>query len=94
MGQIKSWMDSPAVYEIEVMGRLDRPPVEWFEAKIEVQATRDGLPITRLSGTVADQAALLGLLRCLYALGLPLLSVGRDDGPAKNSRPLENSSSP
>ncbi len=30
---------------------------------------------TRLTGTVVDQAALHGLLRKLYDLGLPLLSV-------------------
>ncbi len=94
MSQIKSWMDSPAVYKIRVMGRLDQTPIEWFKAEIKIQATPEGLPITRLTGTVADQAALMGLLRCLYALGLPLLSVSREDSPAENSRPLENSASP
>jgi hypothetical protein len=32
-------------------------------------------PVTTLTGIIADQAALQGLLRRLYALGLPLLSV-------------------
>lgn len=34
----------------------------------------DGLPVTTLTVTV-DQAALQGLLRRLYNLGLPLISV-------------------
>jgi hypothetical protein len=37
----------------------------------------DGPPTTTLTGTVADQAALQGLLRRLYSLGLPLISVNR-----------------
>jgi hypothetical protein len=43
--------------------------------KITVESESDGSPVTVLSGTVADQAALQGVLRRLYALGLPLLSV-------------------
>ena len=34
----------------------------------------DGQPVTILTGTI-DQAALHGLLRRLYSLGLPLISV-------------------
>ncbi len=41
---------------------------------ITVDTEGDGLPITILTGTV-DQAALQGLLRRLYSLGLPLISV-------------------
>ncbi len=41
---------------------------------ITVESAGDGSPITTLTGTV-DQAALHGLLRRLYALGLPLISV-------------------
>ncbi|MCJ7700643.1 MAG: hypothetical protein MUO62_03590 [Anaerolineales bacterium] len=41
---------------------------------ISVGSDDDGLPITTLTGAV-DQAALLGLLRRLYSLGLPLISV-------------------
>jgi hypothetical protein len=39
-----------------------------------VEDEGDGTPITTLTGVV-DQAALHGLLRRLYALGLPLISV-------------------
>ena len=41
---------------------------------IKVESEGDGPPITTLTGTV-DQAALQGLLRRLYSLGLPLISV-------------------
>jgi len=41
---------------------------------ITVESEGDGPPVTTLTGTV-DQAALQGLLRRLYSLGLPLISV-------------------
>jgi len=41
---------------------------------ITVERECDGPPVTTLTGTV-DQAALLGLLRRLYSLGPPLISV-------------------
>lgn len=41
---------------------------------IVVESEGDGPPITTLTGTV-DQAALQGLLRRLFSLGLPLISV-------------------
>ena len=41
---------------------------------ITFEGEDDGLPVTTLTGTV-DQAALQGLLRRLYSLGLPLISV-------------------
>jgi hypothetical protein len=41
---------------------------------ITVECEGDDLPVTILSGKV-DQVALQGLLRRLYSLGLPLISV-------------------
>ena len=41
---------------------------------ITVESNSDDLPVTTLTGIV-DQAALHGLLRRLYSLGLPLISV-------------------
>jgi len=41
---------------------------------ITVESEGDGPPVTTLTGSV-DQAALQGLLRRLYSLGLPLISV-------------------
>jgi hypothetical protein len=41
---------------------------------IAIHSEEDGSPVTTLTCTV-DQAALHGLLRRLYSLGLPLISV-------------------
>ncbi len=65
----------PAAYQIKVPGHLDPSWVAWDE-KITLTAEfeADGTAVTVLTGTF-DQAALQGLLRRLYALGLPLISV-------------------
>jgi hypothetical protein len=69
-------LDQPATYEIKVPGELDPGWSDWAGGMtIRVESEGDGPPVTTLSGTVADQAALLGLLRRLYSVGLPLLSV-------------------
>ncbi len=69
-------LDRPATYQIKVQGRLDERWAEWFGGMtIVVEREGDGLPVTTLTGTVADQAALHGMLRALYTLGLPVCSV-------------------
>jgi hypothetical protein len=65
----------PAAYQIKVPGHLDPSWVKWSdEMTITADCLSDGQPVTILSGTI-DQAALHGLLRRLYSLGLPLISV-------------------
>lgn len=58
--------------EIRVKGRLDQDWSEWFEGFSVTHSERDE---TTLSGTVADQSAVYGLLARLRDLGLPLISV-------------------
>ncbi len=71
----KLTLDRPATYQIKVPGHLDESWSEWDgKMTITVESDVDGLPVTTLTGTV-DQAALQGLLRRLYSLGLPLISV-------------------
>jgi hypothetical protein len=74
-------LDQAAIYQIKVPGRFDESWSEAFEGMV-VTAERDssGQTITTLTGPVADQAALHGLLRRLYNLGLPLLSLNRIEG--------------
>lgn len=64
------------MYEIRVQGSLDR---SWFDrmggAKIVVESSPDGAPVTVVSGQFIDQAALAGALNLLFDLGFPLLSV-------------------
>ena len=70
--------DCPATYTIEVQGWLDESWSDWFDdMDVVPETSEDGIPITRLTGTVVDQAALLGLLRRLHNLHLRLLSVNR-----------------
>ena len=71
----KLTLDRPATYQIKVPGHLDERWSDWAGGMtITVDSEGDGSPITILTGTV-DQAALHGLLRRLYSLGLPLISV-------------------
>jgi hypothetical protein len=64
------------VYRIRVKGVLDEEWSEWFEG-MRVKPQRGGE--TLLTGPVADQAALHGLLHKIRDMGLPLLSVRRVD---------------
>ncbi len=72
----KLTLDQPATYQIKVPGHLDESWSEWAGGMtITVESGDDGPPVTTLTGVVADQAALQSLLRRLYSLGLPLISV-------------------
>jgi hypothetical protein len=74
----KLTLAQPATYQIKVPGHLDESWSEWAGGMaITLENGDDGPPTTTLTGTVADQAALQGLLRRLYSLGLPLISVNR-----------------
>jgi hypothetical protein len=71
----KLTLDRPATYQIKVPGHLDERWTEWDgRMTVSVEGEDDSLPVTTLTGTV-DQAALQGVLRRLYSLGLPLISV-------------------
>ncbi len=68
--------------EIMVMRRIDFNWSEWFEG-MTIRHTDQGETI--LSGTVADQAALYGLLAKLRNLGLPLISVDSVEAESASS---------
>ena len=68
-------LNRPATYQIKVPGELAKTWSNWAgEMTVTIGRDDNGLPVTTLTGTV-DQAALQGLLRRLYSLGLPLISV-------------------
>ena len=70
----KLTLDRPANYQIKVPGALDKERFDWTGLmSITVGNDDDGLLVSTLTGTF-DQAALQGLLRRLYSLGLPLIS--------------------
>jgi hypothetical protein len=60
------------IYQIRIKGHLGREWTDWFEG-LTVTLEEDG--DTLLTGPVADQAALHGLLKKVRDLGLPLVSV-------------------
>jgi hypothetical protein len=66
--------DRRDVYEIKVKGVLDKQWRDWFDG---FSITPQGDDQTLLSGRVADQAALHGVLAKIRDLGLPLLLVRR-----------------
>ncbi len=74
-GRQKLTLDRPAIYQIQVSGDLGESWSEWAGGMtITIDSEGDGASVTTLTGNV-DQAALQGLLRRLYSLGLPLISV-------------------
>ena len=76
-GQVLT-LGCPTTYQIEVQGYLDEDRSEWLDGMAIVpRVDPAGTSTTTLTGQVIDQAALHGLLRKLYVLGLPLLSVNR-----------------
>ena len=63
-----------ATYKIRVPGHINQPWSDWFqEISIRFEMV-DENPFTDLIVKV-DQAALQGLLRRLYNLGLPIISI-------------------
>jgi hypothetical protein len=71
----KLTLDRPETYQIIVPGVLDEKCLEWIDgATVTVESDRNDEPVSILTTTV-DQAALQGLLRHLYSLSLPLISV-------------------
>ena len=61
-------------YEIRIAGHLDARWADWFDG-MSITLEEDGNTI--LSGPVADQAALHGLLKKVRDLGMPLVSVNQ-----------------
>ncbi|MFC1936673.1 hypothetical protein ACFLYP_03295 [Chloroflexota bacterium] len=80
----KLTLDRPATYQIKVPGYLDDHWADRFgRITLTVENEGDCLPVTTLTCTV-DQAGLHGLLRRLYFLGLPLISVNCVEGDSED----------
>jgi hypothetical protein len=74
MNKQKLTLDRPVMYQIKVPGALEVKWLDWDGRMMAtIESDKNGNPITILTITV-DQAALQGLLRHLYSLGLPLIS--------------------
>ena len=73
--------DGAGSYEIRLAGHLDARWTTWFDG---LSVTHAGDGTTVISGPVADQAALHGLLQRVRDLGLPLVSVTHIDTQEPN----------
>ena len=71
-------LDRPMVYQIRINGHLGPRWSDWFGGMI---ITLEDNGETLLTGLVADQAALHGLLRKVRDLGMPLISAIRVEPP-------------
>ena len=71
--------DKPATYRIRVQGTLDSQWSDWFDGFTLRAEPGDR---TLLTGRVADQPALHGILAKISNLTLPLLLVERVDEPS------------
>jgi len=68
-------LTQPAAYRIRIAGRVRNGWSDFLTGLQETISQTDGAPVTELTGTVADQSALFGLLCHIRDLGLPLVSV-------------------
>ncbi|MBN1642562.1 MAG: hypothetical protein JXA09_15110 [Anaerolineae bacterium] len=78
-------LDQPARYQIRLWGELDRDWAAWFDDGRRVCAivVEPGNGVTTVTGVIADQPALYGLLAKMRDLSLTLLSVYRlENDPA------------
>jgi len=69
-------VSTPATYRIMLSGSLSE---SWSDTlggmRVAVSLDAEQRAVTTLEGAVKDQAMLLGVLNCVYDLGLPLISV-------------------
>jgi hypothetical protein len=63
-------------FEIHLRGQLDESWSDWLDGLEVTLLDNDEMILT---GTIGDQAALMGTLNKLYSLNLTLLSVSRID---------------
>lgn len=70
--------DEPLTYRIALQGQLDESWSNWLGGmSVSVEGTKDDVPVTELTGPVADQPALRGILNRLWDLNLTVISMNR-----------------
>jgi len=77
-------LETPASYRIRVQGSID--PTWWDMLggmRIAMDSSTEKDTVTTLVGRLVDQAALSGVLKALYDLRIPLLSVENLDEKVK-----------
>jgi hypothetical protein len=72
--------DRPAPYRICILGSMEESWSDYLGGLAVTSATGpDGAPITVLTGELADQVALSGVLQGLHRMGFTLLSAEKMD---------------
>ena len=70
----------PSIYRIVVLEPLDENSSVWFAGMtVTPETSAGGVTTTALTGPVADQAALRGVLTNIWNLNLTVISVSRID---------------
>ena len=83
----KAQRDISATYQIVVQGKLDQGWAAWLDGMtISRTHAPDGTPLVVLSGPVADQAALRGLLARLWDLNLAVIGLRQTAPPGESER--------
>jgi hypothetical protein len=68
--------EQPATYQIKVQGRLDEKWSDWFNGMtLTFESASNSSPITTLTGALADQAKLRGMLSKIWDLNITVISV-------------------
>ena len=71
-------LGGPAIYQIKVSGHLDQSWSAWFNGMAITYDSGSGeAPATTLTGPVADQSALRGIVSKIWDLNLVLMSLTR-----------------
>ena len=84
-------MFDPAVFCIRIEGRLSESWSNYFGAQsMSFQEDEGGLSSTTLISEPVDQAALVGMINLLNAMGLPLVSVECQPAPVENERAVQD----
>ncbi len=76
--------NQPDLYEIKIRGQLQDKWAGWLNGDVKFQKTRGDSLNTTIHLTVADQAALRGVLNRIWDLNLFLVSVNLIKGEEKN----------
>ena len=75
-----SRLDENTHYTITVEGTIDASLADWCgPLTITRGQGPDGVTVSALSGIIADQAGLVGIIRHLHGLGVVLLTVERGE---------------
>ncbi len=84
MNRTEPWANrsAPATYRIYMDGEINSARLNRLIAmRVDVGHDRQGRPVTKLTGMMANQAELMGVLMAMYEMGYTLVALERADAP-------------